>query len=102
MVCICVVGYDYSAWYGAQPGNYDLLHVEYCQVSLMLNSRKGICKITEWWGTGMVICLERGADLHAPQLMPLPFTVSCISASDSLCEKCTCYTAVHELLIARS
>ena len=24
----------------------------------------------------MVICLERGADLHMPQLMPLPLTVS--------------------------
>jgi len=22
------------------------------------------CKKTEWWGAGMVICLERGADLH--------------------------------------
>jgi len=27
----------------------------------------------------MVICLELGADLHMPQLMPLPLTVSCIS-----------------------
>ena len=27
----------------------------------------------------MVICLERGADLHMPQLMPLPLTVSCFS-----------------------
>ena len=27
----------------------------------------------------MVICLERGADLHVAQLMPLPFTVSCFS-----------------------
>ena len=27
----------------------------------------------------MVICLERGADLHAAQLMPLPLTVSCFS-----------------------
>jgi len=26
---------------------------------------------TEWWGAGMVICLERGADLHTAQLMPL-------------------------------
>ena len=25
----------------------------------------------------MVICLERGADLHMTQLMPLPLTVSC-------------------------
>ena len=27
----------------------------------------------------MVICLERGADLHTAQLMPLPLTVSCSS-----------------------
>ena len=27
----------------------------------------------------MVICLERGADLHMAQVMPLPFTVSCFS-----------------------
>jgi len=27
----------------------------------------------------VVICLERGADLHTAQLMPLPFTVSCFS-----------------------
>jgi len=28
-------------------------------------------------GAGMVICLERCADLHMAQLMPLPLTVSC-------------------------
>jgi len=27
----------------------------------------------------VVICLERGADLHMTQLMPLPLTVSCSS-----------------------
>ena len=27
----------------------------------------------------MVICLERGADSHMAQLMPLPLTVSCSS-----------------------
>ena len=27
----------------------------------------------------MVICLERGADLHMAQLMPLPLTVTCFS-----------------------
>jgi len=33
----------------------------------------------EWWdwGTGMVITLEQGADLHIAQLMMLPLTVSC-------------------------
>jgi len=37
------------------------------------------CKKTEWWGAGVVICLERGADLHMAQLMPLPRTVCCFS-----------------------
>jgi len=27
----------------------------------------------------VVICLERGADLHMAQLIPLPLTVSCFS-----------------------
>jgi len=27
----------------------------------------------------VVICLERGADLHMAQLMPLPLAVSCFS-----------------------
>jgi len=46
-----------------------------------LGGRKGIrpAKKTEWWVAGMVICLERGADLHMAQLMPLPLTVSCLS-----------------------
>jgi len=34
---------------------------------------------TEWWGAGMVICLQQGADLHTAQLMQLPLTVSCFS-----------------------
>jgi len=34
------------------------------------------CKKTEWWGAGVVICLERGADLHMAQLMPVPLTMS--------------------------
>ena len=46
-----------------------------------LGGRKGIqpVKKTEWWGAGMVICLQRGADLHMAQLMPPPLTVSCFS-----------------------
>ena len=35
--------------------------------------------VTSQWGAGMVISLERDADLHMPQLMPLPLTVSCFS-----------------------
>jgi len=45
-----------------------------------LGGRKGIRPVkTEWWGAGMVICLELVADLHIAQLMPLPLTVSCFS-----------------------
>ena len=33
----------------------------------------------EWWGAGVVVCMERGADLHMAQLVPLPLTVSCFS-----------------------
>jgi len=45
-----------------------------------LGGWKGIQPVkTEWWGAGVVISLERGADLHMAQPMPLPLTVSCFS-----------------------
>ena len=46
-----------------------------------LGDRKDIrpVKKNEWWGAGVDTCLERGADLHTAQLMPLPLTVSCFS-----------------------
>jgi len=37
------------------------------------------CKKQEWCGAGVVICLQRGADLHMAQLMPLPLTVFCFT-----------------------
>jgi len=36
-------------------------------------------RATEWWGAGVVVCLERLAALHMAQLMPLPLTISCFS-----------------------
>ena len=36
------------------------------------------CK-KQWWGAGVVVCLEQDADLHMAQLMSLPLTVSCFS-----------------------
>jgi len=45
-----------------------------------LGGRKDIRPVkTEWRGAGVVICLERGADLSMAQQMPLPLTVSCFS-----------------------
>ena len=48
-------------------------------LTLLVGRQEGhpASKKTEWWGAGVVICLERGADLHMAQLMPLPLTVSC-------------------------
>jgi len=48
---------------------------------LLVGQQEGhpACKKTEWWGAGVVVCLEQGADLHMDQLMPLPLTVSCFS-----------------------
>ena len=50
-------------------------------LTLLVGRQEGhpACKKTEHWGAGMVICLERGADLHMAQLMPLSLTVSCFS-----------------------
>ena len=48
-------------------------------LTLLVGRQEGhpACTKTERWGAGMVICLERGADLHMAQLMTLPLTVSC-------------------------
>jgi len=49
-------------------------------LTLLVGRQEGhpACK-KQWWGAGLVICLERGADLHMAQLMLLPVTVSCFS-----------------------
>jgi len=35
-------------------------------LTLLVGRQEGhpACKKTEWWGAGVVVCLERGADLH--------------------------------------
>ena len=55
--------------------------VTFSALTLLVGWQEGhpACKKTEWWGAGMVICLEQGADLHMAQLKPLPLTVSCFS-----------------------
>jgi len=55
--------------------------ISFSALTLLVGQQEGhpACKKTEWWGVDVVICLERGADLHMAQLMPLPLTVSCFS-----------------------
>ena len=57
------------------------LNCAFSALTLLVGRQEGhpACKKLEWWGAGMVICLERGADFHMAQLMPLPLTVSCFS-----------------------
>ena len=51
--------------------------ITFSALTLLVGRQEGhpACKKTEWWGTGMVICLQRGADLHMAQLMLLPLTL---------------------------
>ena len=58
---------------------YLLVHIHHIALTPLVGQQEGhpACKKTEWLGAGVVICLERGADLHMAQLMPL--TVSCFS-----------------------
>jgi len=50
-------------------------------LTLLVGRQEGhpACKKLERWGAGVVICLERGADLHMAQLMPLPLNISCFN-----------------------
>jgi len=58
-----------------------LCWIAFSALMLLVGQQEGhlACKKTEWWGAGVVICLERGAHLHMAQLMPLLVTVSCFS-----------------------
>jgi len=55
--------------------------IAFSALTLLVGQQEGHpdCKKTEWWGAGVVVCLEQCADLHMAQLMPLPLTVSCFS-----------------------
>jgi len=52
--------------------------IAFSALTLLVGWQEGhpACKKTEWWGAGVVVYLEQGADLHMAQLMPLPLTVS--------------------------
>ena len=64
------------------PGNVERVEQNYISTDWVMDlafSALMLLEKTEWWGAGVVICLELGADLHTAQLMPLPLTVSCFS-----------------------
>jgi len=59
----------------------DLSVDAFSALTLLVGWQEGhpACKKLEWWGTGIVICLEQDADLHTAWLMLLPLTASCFS-----------------------
>jgi len=71
----------YSETHRFLPCFLFILSVAFSALTLLVGRQEGhpACKKLEWWGAGMAICLERGADLHMAQLMSLPHTVSCFS-----------------------
>jgi len=60
---------------------YIVVILAFSALTLLVGRQEGhpACKKIEWWGAGVVVCLELCADLHMAQLMPLPLTVSCFS-----------------------
>jgi len=42
--------------------------IAFSALTLLVGWQEGhpACKKTEWWGAGVVICLEQGADMHMP------------------------------------
>ena len=53
---------------------FNKTYFAFSALMLLLGRQEGhpACKKTEWWGAGMVICLELDADLHMAQWMPRP------------------------------
>ena len=70
-----------AGFYPAAVSTVLLVSIAFGALTLLVGRQEGhlAFKKTEWWGAGMAICLERGADLHMAQLMPLPLNVSCFS-----------------------
>jgi len=68
-----------NSWCAAEVQIYSAIIFSALTLLVGRQERHLACKKTEWWGAGIVVCLEQGADLHIAQLMPLPLTVSCFT-----------------------
>jgi len=57
--------------------------IAFSALTLLVGRQEGhpACKKKlEWWGAGVVVCLELGADLHMAQLMPLPLSLASVKS----------------------
>ena len=78
--------------------------VAFSALTLLVGRQEGhpACKNLEWWDTGMVICLEREAELHMAQLMPLPLSVSYFTKSRLVFTARCCASAVLAMALCPS
>ena len=53
--------------------------IAFSALMLLVGRQEGHPACKKLSGAGVVICLDRDADLHTAQLMPMPLTVSCFS-----------------------
>ena len=84
LICLHIIVILYSYFLTRYHHNHGHLvgqGIAFSALTLLVGRQEGhpACKTLEWWGAGMVTCLELGADLHMAQLMSLPLTVSCFS-----------------------
>ena len=73
-------GLNPDPWSGDIGTQWLLDLCAFSALTMLVGRQEGhpACK-KQWWGAGVVVCLEQGANLHMAQLMPLPLTVSCFS-----------------------
>jgi len=76
------------------------IKLAFSALTLLVGRQEGhlACKKLEWWVAGVVIYLERGADLHIAQLIPLPLTVSCFTVK----RVCVCVYAYKTGIVENS
>ena len=76
-VHICIVCYPYDVTINDDDDRPQTppLVLPVCHPGVTLSTHQFLVAIYAWWGASVVVCLERGADLHMVQLMPLPLTV---------------------------
>jgi len=79
---------------GNNEQTYSILYIS--ALTLLVGWQEG----HEWWGAGMVICLELDADLHIPQLMPLPPTISFSSKSSLVLPEWFCFSGASLLRLS--
>ena len=78
-------GTSFSVLHNVSSATFKVLSVNFfvllafSGLMLLVGRQEGHPACKCWWWGGVVIGLERDADLHMARLMPLPLTVSCFS-----------------------